>query len=85
MKQFKIIALSSKHQFLVQDKTGNFYQFPIEGFRVSTDPIFRHHFDDFIGQNIECTLNKAGTHIRYMNEAFLSEKLAAGAMEVVAK
>lgn len=52
MKQFKIVGLSAKHQFLVQDKTGNFYHYPIEGFRVTPDLAFRHYFDDFVGQNI---------------------------------
>jgi hypothetical protein len=38
-----------------------------------------------VGQTIECTLNKNGTHIRYQNESFLAQKVASGAMEVVQK
>jgi len=67
MKQFRVVSLSAKNQFIVQDKNDNYFQYPIEGFAVTPEIAFRHHFDSFIGQTIDCTLNKTATHIRYQN------------------
>lgn len=66
MKHFKVLALSSKGQFILQDGNST-YEYPIEGFRVANGIQFRHHFSDFIGKTIDCTINKTATHIRYLN------------------
>lgn len=67
MKQFRIVSLSSQGKFVVQDSLGNNLMYPIEGFKVNPSNEFRHHFNDFIGKTIDCTLNKNATHIRYQN------------------
>lgn len=85
MRGFKVVSLSSKQQFLVQDKEGQFWEYPIEGFKVSSSLAHRILFADFLGQDIECTLNKAATHIRYLNEPFITRMLSLGALTVVPK
>ncbi len=67
MKQFRVVSLSSRGQFIVQEGNGSSYELPMEGFRVSAGVHVRGLFSDLLGQNIECTLNKNGTHIRYQN------------------
>lgn len=49
------------------------------------DPASRPLLEDLLGKTIDCTLNKAATHIRYLNEPFLTEKIQLGAIEVVKK
>jgi hypothetical protein len=85
MKQFRVVSLSSRGQFIVQEGDGSSHELPMEGFRVSAGVQVRGLFADLLGQTIECTLNKNGTHIRYQNEAFLAKQVASGAMEVVQK
>ena len=85
MKQFRVVGLSSRNQLLVADPEKKTYEYPIEGFRIYSDPAVRPLFEDLIGKDIECTLNKAGTYIRYINEAFIKEKIEQGAFEVVQK
>lgn len=85
MKQFRVVSLSSRGQFIVQEGDGSSRELPIEGFRVSLGVHVRALFADLLGHTIECTLNKNGTHIRYQNEVFLAKQVAAGAMEVVQK
>lgn len=70
MKQFKVVALSSKNNLLVLDPQGQSYEYPLEGFKVVPSLASRPILEDLIGKNIECTLNKTATHIRYQNEAF---------------
>lgn len=72
MKQFKVIALSSKNNLLVLDPQGQSYEFPLEGFRIVPSLSSRPLLEDLIGKNIECTLNKNATQIRYQNEAFFT-------------
>lgn len=85
MKHFKVVALSSTNQLLVSDSQKNTFEYPIEGFKIVLGPASRPLLEDLVGKTIGCTLNKAGTHIRYQNEAFLTEKIEQGAIEVVQK
>ena len=85
MKHFKVVALSSTNQLLVSDSQKNTFEYPIEGFKVVPGPASRPLLEDLVGKTLGCTLNKAGTHIRYQNETFLTEKIEQGAIEVVQK
>lgn len=67
MKQFKVVALSSVNRLLVLDNQKNSFEFPIEGFKMIPGPASRPLLEDIVGKTIDCTLNKAGTHIRYQN------------------
>ena len=80
MKQFRVIGLSSHNQLLVVDPQKQCFEYPIEGFKINSNLSARPLLEDLIGKNIECTLNKAGTHIRYMNEPFLKEKIEMGVL-----